>query len=110
MAIVSNSASGDIQTIQNELITNETAARRVAEWTRKTLAGRKTITGEYRADPSLDALDKVAAESKYGFNNALYITDIKYAYNGAFRGVYTVRITDFDKEVWYSGELISGEV
>ena len=110
MAIVNNSATGEIQSIQNELITNETAARRVAEWTRKTLVGRKTITGEYRADPSLDVLDKVAAESKYGTNNALYITDIKYTYNGAFRGVYTGRITDFDKEVWYSGELISGEV
>lgn len=110
MAIVINSTSGEIQTIQNELITNETAARRVAEWTRKTLAGRKTITGEYRADPSLDVLDKVATESKYGTNNALYITDIKYTYNGAFRGVYTGRITEFDKEVWYSGELVSGEV
>ena len=110
MSIVNNAASGEIQTLQNELITNETAARRVAEWTRKTLAGRKTISGEYRADPSMDVLDKVAAESKYGTNNALYITDIKYTYNGAFRGVYTGRITDFDKEVWYSGELISGEV
>ena len=110
MSIVNNAASGEVQTIQNELITNETAARRVAEWTRKTLNGRKTISGEYRADPSLDVLDKVAAESKYGTNNALYITDIKYTYNGAFRGVYTGRITDFDKEVWYSGELISGEV
>lgn len=110
MVVLSNSASGEVQSIQNELITNETAARRVAEWTRKTLVGRKTISGEYRADPSMDVLDKVAAESKYGSNNALYITDIKYTYNGAFRGVYTGRITEFDKEVWYSGELISGEV
>lgn len=110
MSVANNSATGEIQTIQNALITNETAARRVAEWTRKTLMGRKTITGEYRADPSLDVLDKVAAESKYGSNNALYITDIKYTYNGAFRGVYTGRITEFDKEVWYSGELVSGEV
>lgn len=110
LAVVTNSATGEIQSVQNDLITNETAARRVAEWTRKTLAGRKTISGEYRADPSLDVLDKVAAESKYGSQNALYITDIKYTYNGAFRGVYTGRITDFDKEVWYSGELISGEV
>ena len=110
MAIVSHSAAGETQTIQNDLITNETAALRVAEWTRKTLSERKTITGEYRADPSLDVLDKVATESKYGTQNALYITDIKYSYNGAFRGVYTGRITNFDKEVWYSGELISGEV
>lgn len=110
MAIVNHSSAGETQTIQNDLITNETAALRVAEWTRKTLEGRKTISGEYRADPSLDVLDKVAAESKYGTNNALYITDIKYSYNGAFRGVYTGRITNFDKEVWYSGELVSGEV
>lgn len=110
MSVVNNSATGEVQAIHNELITNDTAARRVAEWTRKTLMGRKTISGEYRADPSLDVLDKVAAESKYGSNNALYITDIKYTYNGAFKGVYTGRITDFDKEVWYSGELVSGEV
>lgn len=110
MYVANNSAAGEVQSVLNELITNETAARRVAEWIKNTLAGRKTISGEYRADPSMDALDKVATESKYGTNNALYITDIKYIYNGAFKGVYAGRLVDFDKEVWYSGELISGEV
>lgn len=110
MSIAVNSNAGEIQSVLNELITNEVSALRVAEWTRKTLAGRKTITGEYRADPSMDVLDKVATESKYGSNNALYVTSIKYTFNGAFKGVYTGRLVDFDKEVWYSGELISGEV
>lgn len=109
LSIAVNSNVGEIQSVLNELITNEVSARRVAEWTRRTLEGRKTITGEYRADPSMDVLDKVATESKYGANNALYITSIKYTFNGAFHGVYTGRLVDFDKEIWYSGELISGK-
>ncbi len=105
-----NSAIGETQLVDNTLITGEVMADRVAEWVRKTLATRKTISGEFRADPSLDVFDKIAVESKYGANNAIYVTEVEYSYNGAFRGKYVGRITDFDSEVWYSGELYSGEV
>ena len=54
--------------------------------------------------------DKIAIESKYGANNAVYLTEIEYTYNGAFKGKYVGRITSFDVEKWYSGELYSGEV
>lgn len=110
MGTAINSAHGETQMVDNTLITGEVMAGRVAEWVRKTLASRKTVSGEYRADPSLDVFDKIAVESKYGANNAIYVTDIEYTYNGAFKGKYVGRITDFDTEVWYSGELYSGEV
>lgn len=105
-----NSAIGEVQTIENTLITTELMARRVAEWVRKALEGRRTLSGDYRADPTLDVFDKIAVESKYGANNAIYITEVEYSFSGAFKGRYAGRITDFESEKWYSGELISGEV
>lgn len=105
-----NSTVGEIQKVENKLISNETRANHVAEWVRTMLGNRKIVSGEYRADPTLDVLDKIAVESKYGTNNAIYVTEIEYSYTGAFRGKYTGRSTDFDIEVWHSGELISGEV
>ncbi len=105
-----NASVGEVQTLENTLIIDSSTAVTVAEWVRKTLADRKTIAGEYRADPRLDVFDKIAVESKYGVNNAIYVTEIEYTYNGSFKGKYAGRITDFDSEVWYSGELRSGEV
>lgn len=102
--------TGEVQKVDNPLITNETRANHVAEWVRGTLENRKVIRGDYRADPTLDVLDKIAVESKYGINNAIYVTDVEYTYTGAFRGKYTGRATEFDVETWHSGELISGEV
>ena len=56
------------------------------------LIGRKTISGEHRADPRLCALDVVTVESKYA-ENKVAITEIKYTTTGgAFKGTYTGRI------------------
>ncbi len=110
LGYASHAAAGEVQALENALITNSATAVRVAEWVRKTLAGRKTLSGEYRADPRLDVFDKIAVESKYGVNNAIYVTEIEYTYNGAFKGKYAGRVTDFDSEERYSGELRSGEV
>lgn len=110
LGTAANSASGEIQKVENPLISDETRANHVAEWVRGMLENRKIVSGEYRADPTLDVLDKIAVESKYGTNNAIYVTEVEYSYTGAFRGKYTGRSTEFDIEVWHSGELISGEV
>lgn len=110
LGTATNSASGEIQKVENALISNATRANHVAEWVRRTLENRKIVSGEYRADPSLDVLDKIAVESKYGINNAIYVTEIEYTYMGSFKGKYTGRATEFPAEKWYSGELISGEV
>ena len=83
--------SGEVQTIENPLIQNSTVAGNVAEWVAGVLSQRKTLSGSYRADPRLDALDKVTVVNKYASNTAI-ITNVTYTYNGAFRGSYEGRI------------------
>ena len=83
---------GEVQTVSNEFIKTAADAQRVAEITYNVLKGRKTISGEYRADPRLSALDVVSVESKYA-DNRVAITEITYSTSGgAFKGIYTGRI------------------
>lgn len=88
-----NSETGAVQEVSNPLITNVTTANAVAEWCKDCLKGRKALSGTFRADPRLDALDKVTVVSKYS-SSPVYITDIKYDYNGAFRGTYEGRVAE----------------
>ena len=83
-------SSGETQTVDNPLIEEQYQA--VAEWVRDTLVTRKTVSGEFRADPRLDVFDLVTVQSKYGDLSRVAITDIKYTYNGSFRGNYTGRL------------------
>lgn len=92
MGAAANSATGEIQTIQNELIQNATVANAVAEWVKGVLSVKKTLSGDFRADPRLDALDKVTVTNKYA-SNTVFVTDIKYTYNGVFRGSYEGRVS-----------------
>ena len=55
---------------------------------------RKTISGEFRADPRLDLYDIVRVEDRYGRLVNVAITNIKYTFNGSFRGSYTGRILE----------------
>lgn len=80
---------GETQTISNPLI-SDAQAPIVATWVGRYLRNRKTLSGQFRADPRLDALDRVSVENKYAQNTAL-ITSVKYTYNGAFRGEYEGR-------------------
>lgn len=88
--VLSVGSSGETQTVDNPLIT--TQHEYIAEWVRDTLFTRKTISGEYRADPRLDLFDIVVVQSKYGDIINVAITDIKYSYSGAFRATYTGRV------------------
>ena len=88
-----NSATGNIQTLENPLIVSNEVANSVAEWCRECLKNRKIVSGEFRADPRLDVLDTVTVVSKYG-SNPVQITNVKYTYAGAFRGSYTGRVMD----------------
>lgn len=106
-----SSAGGEKQTLSNPFISTEKQAKEVAEWVAKTLQFRKTIKGEYRADPRVDVFDKIAVESKYGINNAVLLTDIVYTFTGAFKGSYTGVVTEFSAvAAAYSGEIYAGEV
>ena len=85
-------STGETQTVNNPLVANETQAAEVAGWVRDTLESRRTVKGEYRADPRLDLFDIVEVESKYGMIEPVAITHIKYTYNGAYAGSYTGKV------------------
>lgn len=91
VAVVEGVDSGETQKIKNVLIQAEDIADEVASWIADTLENRKTLTGEYRADPRLDALDVVTVKNKYA-TNTVVITNVKYNYSGAFQGNYTGRV------------------
>ncbi len=85
---------GETQTVDNELITNTVTAQAVAKETKKVLLNRKRESGDFRADPRLDALDMVTVESKFA-ENTVIITDVTYSTSGgALRGQYTGRVID----------------
>lgn len=85
-------SSGEVQTIANEFIKTAADAQEVANRTADVLKGRQTISGEFRADPRLCALDVVTVESKYA-DSKVTITEIKYTTTGgAFKGTYSGRI------------------
>lgn len=109
MGTADNAATGEIQKLSNKLITDTTMANRVAEWVRSTLESRRTLSGEFRVNPTLDVFDVIAVESKYGINNAIFVTSIEYSYSGAFKGKYEGRITQFIPDYWYAGELKAGD-
>ena len=82
---------GETQTVSNDFVTTEEQAAFVADWVHNTLKMRKTVSGEYRADPRLDLFDVVIVESKYGVIAPVVITGIKYTFTGSFRGSFTGR-------------------
>ena len=89
---LSVASSGEVQTVSNEFIKTAADAKKVAERTADVLKGRQTISGEFRADPRLCALDVVTVENKYAVAEVA-ITEIKYTTTGgAFKGAYTGRI------------------
>lgn len=90
--VVEVGAKGEVQAIANPFIRTEKDARKVANAAIAVLSGRKTLSGEYRADPRLCALDTVTVESKYS-PNTVVITEIKYSTTGgALKGTYTGRV------------------
>lgn len=105
-------SGGETQSVSNVLVTLETQAYELAHWVAALLKNRKKVSGEFRADPRLDIYDKVKVESKYGVNEAVVITNIKYEFTGSFRGSYEGRVGSFDAitNAYYSGDLFVGEV
>lgn len=80
---------GETQTVSNPLI-SDTQAPVVAQWIADYLTHRKKLSGDFRADPRLDALDLVTNVNQFAETSVL-VTTVKYTYNGAFRGSYEGR-------------------
>ena len=88
-AVVSFGSTGETQDVNNPLVSAE-RAETVATWIGNYLKNRHILSGEFRADPRLDALDRVSNENQFAQSTVL-VTSIKYTYNGAFRGTYEGR-------------------
>lgn len=111
-AVVTVADRGEIQTVDNVMLRTEADALRVGEHTREILENRKVISGEYRADVRLDALDPIIVTSKYA-SNIIAVTEIAYSTTGgAWRGRYTGRVISLtlEPEKIYSGEMYVGEI
>ena len=92
--VLSVASSGEQQTLSNDFIGTATQAGIVAAWVSKILKMRKTISGEFRADPRLDLYDIVNVEDRYGRLLKVAITNIRYTFNGSFRGTFTGRVIE----------------
>ena len=80
---------GETQTVNNPLISTGRAPV-VAQWIANILKSRKIFSGDYRADPRLDALDVITNENRFE-TTPVMVTSVQYSYNGAFRGSYEGR-------------------
>lgn len=88
-AVVNVGPVGEVQTLKNPLVSAERAAT-VGQWAADYLKNRQTLNGSYRADPRLDALDRVVQKNNFAEKTVL-ITEVAYTYAGAFRGSYEGR-------------------
>lgn len=111
-SITDVNSKGEVQTIDNPLVVTEEDAIRVGEKAKEILVNRKVISGEFRADMRLDALDNIVVVSKYA-SNVIGVTDVSYSTTGgAFKGTYTGRVVsvELNSIQHYVGEIYVGEV
>lgn len=95
LAVVENSAKGAVQTVNNPIVTGQTHARDVGEWVRGILNNRRVVSGEYRADVRMSAGDVVIVENEFSeFGSGVFVTSVKYAFDGAFTGTYEGRVIE----------------
>jgi len=90
---ITGEEKGEIQKVENPLITTTERAVAVGEWVRDYLSNRKILSSEWRADPRLDAMDIVTVKNNYG-SSLMRTTSVSFTYNGAFRGQSEGRILD----------------
>lgn len=87
---------GEVQSVDNPFIRTEEDGQRVGKHTGEMLLNRRVITGDFRADVRLDALDNIIVSSKYS-SNIIAVTDVSYSTTGGtFRGTYTGRVVSID--------------
>lgn len=83
---VSIGTEGEVQEVDNPLISTSEIAKAVSEWVKNYLQNRQLVTvGGWRSDPRLDATDIITSENKYG-TEQVRVTNVHYTYNGAFHG------------------------
>ena len=91
VTISTGEEKGEIQKVENPLITTPERAVAIGEWVKDYLSKRKIISSEWRADPRLDVMDIITVKNNYG-SSLVRTTSVSFAYNGAFRGTGEGRI------------------
>lgn len=90
--MVFNADDGDVQTVDNPVITSTARAAAVGEWVRTWLSQRRQISvGSFRADTRLEVMDVISVSNKYGREDVC-VTAVKWSYSGAFRGAAEGRV------------------
>ena len=82
---VSIGTVGETIVIDNPLITDDERAVAIGTWVGTHLSHRMSLSPAWRSDVRLDALDVVKHQNQHR-EDALLVTDVKFTYNGAFRG------------------------
>jgi len=91
ITISTGEEKGEIQKVENPLITTSERAVAIGEWVKDYLSKRKIISSEWRADPRLDVMDIITVKNNYG-SSLVRTTSVGFTYNGAFRGTGEGRI------------------
>ena len=83
--VTMSGTDGEALTISNPLITDRSRAATIGALAESILRNRRIVKSSWRSDPRLDALDIIRNVNEYGENHVL-MTDVRFEYNGAFRG------------------------
>lgn len=85
---LNESVIGATQSVSNSMLTSDILAQSKNALTESyaLLSNRRKATLEYRASPHNDAFDVFRLNHQFGYSSNLLATDIKYTFNGAFRG------------------------
>ena len=85
VTVLTGEPVGETQSVKNKLITSQSRAIAVGNWVKEYLTNRRIVSFDWRADPRLDALDKIMVQNKFGIS-PLRVTEFTITYNGAFKG------------------------
>ena len=86
-------ATGDgvTQSVSNALLSNSIIGqpKNILTESYKILSNRRKVTLSYRASPHNDAFDFFKLNHQFGYSSNVLVTDVKYTFNGCFKGSVT---------------------
>lgn len=82
------SGNGATQSINNPLVSKSvsSSSKNALTETYALLSNRRKVNLEFRASPHIDALSFVRANHQFGYASNVLVTDVKYTFNGCFKG------------------------
>jgi hypothetical protein len=83
--VVPFGTTGETIIVDNPLITDNTRAEFIGNWIGNHLTHRMSLSPSWRADVRVDPMDVITHRNQHR-DEALLVTDVKFTYNGAFRG------------------------